>query len=937
MRNKLTILMALSICLTSSLVRAADLVVFSRNKIVETNSIEGINVFAKMDNKAVAMINRGSFSVLKSIDPDAEIIETNSDINYLWVANNPNPPGTPLYRTASNSLLKIPFAEAQGLLASGIRLSKCLLMNLPPDRKVSEYYPQHQGQIISDIDSLMALVSVDSVRAYIQRLQDFQTRYSNTDSFWAAADWVTEKFQSWGYDSISAQQFNIWNIHSCNIIATRVGDVYPDRVIVIGGHFDSVVYDGGNPNVFAPGADDNGSGTAFTLEIARVLASTPLKKTVKFITFGAEEQGLFGSEAYVQDALQRHENIELMINADMIGNVADSYLNYSIKINENGSPYGYLLADLINDYTNLIPDIQLGEFSGSDHYPFDQAGFRTVYSEEGDFSPNWHLQSDVIANMDIPYMTEIVRCNLGLLLLSTQMPMPISGLRVRSAGDGHTAYLNWDPIDDPDIAKYYIYRGDTRNALNLVDSSIVAYDTLYGIPENMLQYYAVKAVNLSGDASLIEQYATLTLSSQPTRPDTLVIMPEPNQLRICWTRSPDLDFDYYQVYRRVGPDGELMVYRQISNDTMFIDPSLQSNTRYYYNIATVDTMSLSSERSHTDYSKVISFDSGLLMVDETRDGNGSQGLPTDAQQDSFYSYLTRNYRVTFHDIANEGALRINDIGPFSAIAWMDEDVYNHNLANFDSPLGQYLSFGGNLLIVGWREFFSYGSVRPMAFLSGSFPHDYLRIDTVNCRTSWDFSGASGVDGLPNLNLLPERVLPSWNGLLLGVDVMSIRDSVDVIYTYNSQSGDTLTQGRPAGIAIYGNGYKCINLSFPLWQMPPDSADIAFQRAMEFLGEPVSIAGDDIGVSPLPEMTLMPNFPNPFNSSTSLSYYLATAGETELEIYNLLGQKVVNLAHGRLESGWHRITWNASGLSSGIYFIRLSGANRTLTRKMILMK
>jgi hypothetical protein len=225
----------------------------------------------------------------------------------------------------------------------------------------------------------------------------------------------------------------------------------------------------------------------------------------------------------------------------------------------------------------------------------------------------------------------------------------------------------------------------------------------------------------------------------------------------------------------------------------------------------------------------------------------------------------------------------------------------------------------------------------MSFVSGTFPHDFLFIDTVNCRTTWDFSGANGVGGWPNLNVRPERVLPSWNGLLLGVDVMSLSDSADVIYTYKSYSNDSLTQGRPVGITVNGDGYKCINLSFPLWQMPTDSADIVFHNAMEFLGEPTSIAEDNSHESTLPEMTLMPNYPNPFNSSTSISYYLTISGDTRLDIYNVLGQKLAELINGWQETGYHRATWNAAGLTSGVYFIRLSGANRTVTRKMILTK
>jgi aminopeptidase YwaD len=190
---------------------------------------------------------------------------------------------------------------------------------------------------------------------------------------------VASKFAAWGYDSLAFQEFNTpFQCLSRNVIATKIGDTDPDRFIIVGGHYDAVVYDGGDPTVWAPGADDNGTGTVMAMEIARVLADMPFEKSVRFITFGAEEQGLIGAWAYVVDALNREEDIVYMINADMIGNVSDSFLDFVIRCSENGEHYGEVIEQLAIDYTTLAPNLQVGEWSGSDHYPFQQSGFRTI-------------------------------------------------------------------------------------------------------------------------------------------------------------------------------------------------------------------------------------------------------------------------------------------------------------------------------------------------------------------------------------------------------------------------------------------------------------------------------------------------------------------------------------------------------------------------------
>lgn len=108
-----------------------------------------------------------------------------------------------------------------------------------------------------DINSLVNLVSEDSLRTWVQRLQNFQTRYSYSDSVLKARDWLYEKFISFGIDSVWLHHYydvsDQWNV-----VATVVGTAEPDVVIVAGGHYDSIVRgEGTNFLVWAPGADDN--------------------------------------------------------------------------------------------------------------------------------------------------------------------------------------------------------------------------------------------------------------------------------------------------------------------------------------------------------------------------------------------------------------------------------------------------------------------------------------------------------------------------------------------------------------------------------------------------------------------------------------------------------------------------------------------------------
>jgi hypothetical protein len=80
-----------------------------------------------------------------------------------------------------------------------------------------------------------------------------------------------------------------------------------------------------------------------------------------------------------------------------------------------------------------------------------------------------------------------------------------------------------------------------------------------------------------------------------------------------------------------------------------------------------------------------------------------------------------------------------------------------------------------------------------------------------------------------------------------------------------------------------------------------------------------------------------NYPNPFNPSTEISFSIPTAGNTSLEIYNILGQKVATLVNKELNLGLHKYQFDASNLSSGIYFYKLQSNNFTSIKKMMLIK
>lgn len=145
-------------------------------------------------------------------------------------------------------------------------------------------------------------------RAHVRKLASFQTRYWSTAGNEAARDWIQQKLESFGYE-VERHEFTASGRNGDeppkqveNIYATKIGSVHPENMYIVSAHMDSFNAQSADQS-FAPGANDDASGTALVLEVARVLGSADVTAdtSIRFILWNAEEIGLVGSRAYVQD------------------------------------------------------------------------------------------------------------------------------------------------------------------------------------------------------------------------------------------------------------------------------------------------------------------------------------------------------------------------------------------------------------------------------------------------------------------------------------------------------------------------------------------------------------------------------------------------------------------------------------------------------------
>lgn len=184
---------------------------------------------------------------------------------------------------------------------------------------------------------------------------------------------------------------------SSNVVATVRGTARPGEILVVGAHYDSVPV--------SPGANDNASGVAATLEAARVLAGTPPPSTVQFVLFSAEELGLFGSAAF---AGERRQGVIAMVNLDMVGWGERLMIGASPGRDDSALGAAEQVAQRLG-----IPVTRF-RAPGSDHVSFERYGIPAVFLHRG-VDPYYHQPTDVPANITPGHLEEAARLVVGLV------------------------------------------------------------------------------------------------------------------------------------------------------------------------------------------------------------------------------------------------------------------------------------------------------------------------------------------------------------------------------------------------------------------------------------------------------------------------------------------------------------------------------------------
>ena len=425
--------------------------------------------------------------------------------------------------------------------------------------------PAQYKAIHPQVSKIAGQVSEERIAAILKKLESFGTRHTSSSQddpvrgIGAARKWIHAELQSYsprlqvGYDShrIKKQARIPADTDLHNVVAVLPGK-YPDQV-VISGHYDTLAFpprrpgeaptggglEGGprpplDPNADAPGVVDDASGVACVMELARIMSAYEWDKTLVFIAFAGEENGLLGSTLYTEKAKKAGAPIEAVLNNDIIGSDTAGngrIENYRLNVfsEDPSDSASRQLARYIKDIgERYVPALKIDLIfradrfgRGGDHTPFNQQGYAGVrFSTPSENFSNQHTLTDTFANASVPYTARVIRVNAAVaasLALAPKAPVvweeveregrKTSNLMLGRGKSRYDAHLRWKSGVESDIAGYVVVARSTTAPFwerEIYAGNITEF-LLPGVSIDEL-VFGVKAIDRDGNESLVTAY-----------------------------------------------------------------------------------------------------------------------------------------------------------------------------------------------------------------------------------------------------------------------------------------------------------------------------------------------------------------------------------------------------------------------------------------------
>ncbi|MCL2510499.1 MAG: M28 family peptidase [Bacteroidales bacterium] len=350
------------------------------------------------------------------------------------------------------------------------------------------------------IADLVEQVSMGHLESSIRWMQELGNRNACSDGALQTQNWLMDKFESYGLEVFVHYFPAIATGNNCtvgdtiaagNVVAIQWGTEFDDEYIMIVSHYD-------HPG---PGADDNASGTAGVLEIARILSQHSFKRTIVYVPFNAEEYWMWGSTPFVEKCAQEELNILGVFNLDMIGYFPEDvgalamYFGTS-KISDRLGEYYKVVA---NKYVSIPTNrFTVGDCYGGDHMPFNIYEYPALFIGDIEYMsvhPCYHRPCDTLGGgvNSLPLAQGFVRATLAAVVELADGWLPPQNLSAVPSDSEIT--VSWDAA--PETASYKLF----KNNILLTETTETFYVDTKVVLGTEYMYYVKGVRTGSGEES----------------------------------------------------------------------------------------------------------------------------------------------------------------------------------------------------------------------------------------------------------------------------------------------------------------------------------------------------------------------------------------------------------------------------------------------------
>ena len=517
--------------------------------------------------------------------------------------------------------------------------------------------------------------------------------------------------------------------------------------------------------------------------------------------------------------------------------------------------------------------------------------------------------------------------------------------RLSDVGDGESLRVTWSRYAQiPQVSGIRLYYGDLDEMEESIDFEDDNQIVLDGLAEGTSYYFAIAILDNEGEEGSVSDSTWMTPLSVPRKPTQLWIYEMGyHRISLGWAANEELDIAGYNLYRSADEGEFRLLNEQLVEETVYTD-YMDEFAVYSYRLTALDNDGNESEAYGADPEDAqvtgapfILEEGAILVVDETKNGNGNPGSPDDEQADEFYRQALSNFEYDefdYTEFVDRGGYSLStlEIGRYEIIVWHADDRSQLFLNRNNDILNRFLGYNGKLLLSGWNLLANYTNDDSIVFTEGDFPGASLGIAGGRCSTVREFIGATGRDGYPDLRLAPGKIPEAWEGLNYTWQIEPVRGQV--IYSFVSSNEESSFNGVPCAMKMYRMDGSVVVLGFPLYFMEPEGAGEFMNRALNELI--YDVEGSAGNLQPL-EFSLEANYPNPFNSTTVISFTLPISGQVRLVLYDLQGREIRTLTESYYDPGSHRVNVDLVDLPSGVYVYSLQMERWKSARKMVLLR